>query len=562
MIPGETPRARIRNRLHSLKMERASWDSHWKELIEYIRPRAGRFYSTDRNQGAKKHTSIVNGTALWASRVLSSGMMAGITSPARPWFRLTTPDPKLAEFGSVRAWLHQVEERIRMALTRSNLYLALQQVYDDLGTLGVATLHIDEDAEDVLRAYTFPIGQYCLSNSARQRVDTVYRELSLTVRQVVQKFGLERCSDATKQAWKECRYDDWVEVVHCIHPNESYDKKMMGPPGMPFSSTWMELKAPEGAPMLQVGGYEEFPVMAPRWMAYGEDVYGSSPGMDALGDARALQVLEKRKAQLVDKIANPPMKASAGLRGQRASLLPGDVTYLADRSNNDVFEPAMVVPPQAVAVVGQEILQYENRINRAYYADLWLMLSQSDNPQMTAREVAERHEEKMLQLGPVMERLQDELLDPLIDRVFGILNRAMQIPEAPKELQGKELKVEYISVMAQAQKLLGTSSIERLASFVGHLKAVNEDITDKLNMDKMVDKYGEALGVIPEMIRTDEEVAAIRSQKAKAQQQMMAAQQVQQGAQAAKLLSETEVQDDNMLTRLMGNVPAGMAGIN
>lgn len=555
-MDAKTPRQRYLERHQFLKTERSSWDAHWKELAEHILPRRSRFQSSERNKGEKKsNQTIINGTPTWSARVLAAGMMAGITSPARPWFRLTTPDPEMAEFGPVREWLHVCEERLRMAFARSNTYMGLQLVYQDLGVFGSTAMLLEEDQEDVLRTYVFPVGQYCLATSERLAVDTIFRELSMTVRQVVRMFGLESCSRKVQDAYREHRLDEWVDVLHLIEPNSDVQPGKLGVAGQRFKSCWLEKNCPTDEPgFLREAGYHEFPLMAPRWTVTGEDVYGASPGMEALGDCRALQVLEKRKAMAVDKIVNPPMAAPSALMNQRATLLPGDVTYVDAVAAGQGFRPAHEVPPMAVQVVGAEILRHEERIKTAFYADLWLMLSQSDSPQMTAREVAERHEEKLLQLGPVLERLQDELLDPLIDRAFGILLRNGMLPEAPEELSGSELRVEYISMMAQAQKLLGTSSIERLASFVGNLAAVKSDVLDKVNFDELVDEYGNALGVKPDLIRTDEEVAELRAERADQVAQAQAAESAANAVQGAKVLSETDMQGDTALSRLVNNI--------
>ena len=546
-----TQKQRYQRRLAALKSERESWVSHWRELADYVLPRKARLLASDRSSaGQKRNQNIINGTATWASRVLASGMMAGITSPARPWFRLTTPDPELAEFGSVREWLHLSEERLREAFAKSNVYNVLHGMDAGLGVFGTAAGLFEEDVEDGLRGYLLPLGSFSLATSARQRVDTVYRELQLSVGQLVEQFGLKACSQRVQNLYTEGQLDTWVDVVHVLEPHRDVQPGLIGPRGMAWTSCWHEAQGGPDEGMLRMSGYQEFPVLAPRWDVTGEDVYGSSPGMDALGDIRALQVLERRKGQLVDKLVNPPMRGPSNVA--RASLLPGDFTPYDGSTTK--FEPAMEVHPQAVPAAAAEIREHEARIKTGFYADLWLMLSQSDSPQMTAREVAERHEEKMLQLGPVLERLQDELLDPLIDRAFAILARRGELPPPPDEMQGMDLRVEYISIMAQAQKLLGTSSIERLASFVGNLAAVKPEALDKLNIDELVDEYAGALGVKPDLVRTDEEVAAIRESRAQQMAAAQASEQATQAVQGAKVLSETDVSGDNALTRLLGNL--------
>lgn len=561
VLAGVPIRQRYEKRLTSLKNERASWDAHWRELAEHIQPRRSRFFQSERNKGDKKHGTIINGTPTWAARVLSSGMMAGITSPARPWFRLATPDPELNEYGAVKQWLHETEKRIREAIRKSNIYNALHLLYADIAIFGTSALHVEEDAEDYLRAYVFPIGSYCLANSARHAVDTVFRELSLTVGQVVEQFartadgGLDwsNTSPTVRQRYERGDVDQWVEVVHCIEPNRDVRPGLLGPAGMKFKSCWYEKSGGDPNIVLRQSGYEEFPTMAPRWAVTGEDVYGYSPGMEALGDCKTLQLLERRSLEVLEKIVRPPMVGPTSLLGVDVSLLPGGLTPVDEAKPGQSFRPAIEVNPQAYTAAAAEKREFEQRVKQSFFADLWLMLSQGA-PQMTAREVAERHEEKMLQLGPVLERLQDELLEPLINRVTGTLARNGDIPEMPEELHGMDLKVEYISILADAQKLLGTTAVERLAGFVGNLAAVNQEVLDKLNMDQMVDEYGDMLGVPPNLVRSDEEVDRLRAARAEATQQQAALEQAAQSAQAAKVLSEANLEGKNALTKMLGNM--------
>jgi len=554
--------------LHTqLYNERSSWIEHWREISEFIYPRRFRYLQTDRNRGTKKNEKLINNTAYIANRTLASGMHAGITSPARPWFHLTTPDPGLAERASVRSYLYTCEERMRVVFHRSNIYQALPLVYGDLGGFGTSALYVQEDDEDVIRAFVWPIGQYCLANSHRLAVDTVTREFSMTARQMAQFFGLEKCSEAVKNACKDqspqgggehANAEAWFDVIHVIEPNDKFQDGYLDKRGMRFSSKWLEKSGDTTVGLLRDEGFHEMPGMFPRWEVTGEDAYGYSCGMHALGDARALQLYERRAAQAADKLVNPPMKAPMSLRNQRASLLPGDITYVDTIQGGQNFTPAVEINPTSLNYFDNTIARLQRRIDSTFFADLWLMMQRDDRTQpATAREITERHEEKMLQLGPVLERLHDELLDPLIDRTFNIMNRKGLLPKPPRELQGVELRVEYVSIMAQAQKILATSGIERLASYVGSLASVQPDVTDKFDFDRSIDDYANALGTRPDLVRTEDDVKAIRAgrqKKADQNQQLMAA---TEAAKGAKTLSETNLEGDTALTRMLGAAGGG-----
>lgn len=550
----QTSKAAYLKRWDSLVGARNTYLTHWRDLAEQVRPRSSRFLTSDAtNAGAKRHGKIINGTPTWAARTLAAGMMAGITSPSRPWFRLTAPDPSLTEADPVKAWLHIVEERVREAIAKSNIYKCLHAVYSDLSTPGTAALHIDEDDETVLRGYVFPIGSYCLDANEKLDVDTMYRETTLSVRQMVRKFGLKACGMSVQDAYREGRLDERIEVLHVIQPNENFKEGKIGAQGLKWSSCWLEKGGTEDK-MLRESGFVECPFVAPRWETTGEDVYGSSPAMDALGDCRALQLAEKRKATLIDKQTDPPMTGPTSLVG-KGSLLPGSFTAVDVVAPGQAYRPAQEVNPAAIQVIGMELREIEKRIKTAFYADLWLMLAQADGA-MTAREVVERREEKLLQLGTVLENLHCELLNPLIDRVFAILQRRGMLPPAPEELQGQQLKVEYISIMAQAQKLLGTTSIERLTTFVSNVAAVKPDVLDKLDTDQIVDEYGGMLGVPPVIIRPDDAVAEMRAQRAQAQQQAQQMAQAQQVAETTKTLASADTEGDNALTEMLRGLGA------
>ncbi len=552
-----TPLQQYRRRHTALKTERSTHDVAWKEISEVILPRRSRFFVSDANKGTKKETKIYNSKPTSASRTQAAGMMGSVSSPARKWMRFTTVDPELRELKAVKEWLDLCEDRVLEVLSKSNAYNALHNVYADIGGFGTAAMLVEEDEKAVIRCYVFPIGSYCLAQNAMGVVDTCFREFAMTVRQLVEMFGAENCSDTVQNAFKEGSFDAQHTVVLVLEPNQNYEEGKLGAAGMRVRTCWYEANASDtgrDAKFLREGGYVENPLMTPRWNVTGEDTWGSGPGHEALGDAKMLQLLEKRKMQAFDKIVNPPMRAPTSLIGQRSSLLPGDVTHVDGNGAGQTFAPAMEVNPAAMTEFREAIRESQFRIDDAFFASLWLTMQRIDAGKMTATEVTARQQEQMLLLGPVMERLEDELLRPLIERVFAILMRSGRLPEAPPELEGQELKVEYISIMAQAQKLLGTSNIERLMTFVGHLVAVDPSVIDKIDLDQTVDEYGDAVGVPARIIRSDDEVAKMRERRAAAQQQAQQAEQAAAAVQGAKVLSETDTGSDNALTRIMNNL--------
>lgn len=557
----------------TLESERSSFLTHWKDLSNFILPRRAQFNTSETNKGDKKNQNIIDSTATLAARTLRSGMMGGVTSPARPWFRLTTQDPDLAEVGAVKEWLHLVSQRMTTVFLRSNLYKALPVVYGDIGVFSTAAMMVEEDFDHVIRCYAFPIGSYMLANNDKLKVDVFFREFRLTVRQIVQRFATYKeksgspdwsnISSHVKGLYDRSNLEAWVDICHVIQPNREYSPSKFA--SKQYESCYYEkgtqqsgnYMAHEGDKYLRISGYDYFPVLAPRWEVTGEDVYGTEcPGMIALGDIKQLQHGEKRGMQAIDKMVNPPMVGPSSLRGQKASILPGDVTYSDEREGTKGFRPAHEVH---FRLVEHEEKQERKRylIRRAFYEDLFLMLAESDRRQITAREIDERHEEKLLALGPVLEQLNQDCLDPLIDIAFDIMERQGLIPPPPEELQGLDLKVEYISIMHQAQKLAGLAGIDRFMRFSGEVAQFKPEVLDKIDGDQLLDEYGEITGVPPRIIRPDDAVAEIRQGRAQMEQAQQQAEVIGQGAKAAKDLASVDMEKQSMLKALMEQQQAG-----
>lgn len=544
----------VQRRLTALRneLESQGWKSHWREINELVSPRSGRWLVMDRNRGAKKHNRIINSTASQSSKRLAAGMMAGITSPGRPWFTLTVPEPALADQADVKEWLHVNTQRMRDVFARSNLYNVLPPLYRELGDYGVGCMLALEDDDEVVRFYPFTIGSFYLAADDKFRVNTFYREFEMTVAQVVQRWGTDGCSERTKSLYQSKQLDAMISVVHAIQPNFWRETGRRDNRNLPFVSIYFEAGAEEDR-LLSRSGFEEFPVLAPRWETIGEDVYGSNcPGMEALGDVKQLQHQELRKGEVIDKIARPPMTAPSSLKNRTASQLPGDITYVDVSQGQNGFQPVYTPNPQAIMALHEDIESVSQRIKSAYFEDLFLMLANDSRSGITAREIEERHQEKLLMLGPVLERLNDELLDPLIDRVFAIMLRRGLITQPPEALEGVDLKVEYVSILAQAQKAIDLTGIERLTTFVGSVSAIYPAAAKKLKPLELVDAYADRLGTPPQILATNDQAEAeiLAQQQQAAAAQMMAA--IQPAADAAKKLSEANVEGDNALTRLVG----------
>ena len=541
-----TDREKIYTRWGQLKAERASWMAHWKEISDYLLPRSGRFFIQDRDKGWRRHNNIYDSTGTRSLRVLAAGMMSGMTSPARPWFRLTTANPELDDQGEVKMWLAQCQKVMLDIFARSNTYRALHSMYEEIAAFGTGASIILPDYQNVIHHYPLTTGEYCIATNYRGEVDTLYREFQKTVHELVAEFGYENCSNSTKSLYDRGSLDQWVTIVHAIEPRSDRDHTKSDSMNMAWKSCYFELNG-ERSKYLRESGFSKFPAVVPRWATVGGDIYGNSPGMEALGDIKQLQHEQLRKAQAIDFKTKPPLQVPTSMKNRDIEALPGGISFVDMGSPSAGIKTAFEVNLDLSHLLA-DIGDVRERIRGSFYADLFLMLANQTEARMTATEVAERHEEKLLMLGPVLERLQNELLDPLIDITFDRMIEAGIVPPPPESIQGINLNVEYVSMLAQAQRAVGTNSIDRFVGTLGQVAQYKPEVLDKLDTDKWADSYADMLGVDPELIVQKEQVDQIRLQRAQAQAKQAQMDQLNQASQTAKNLGQTPTNGQNAMT--------------
>lgn len=539
----QAPRDRLYTRWSALKSERSTWWSHWSEISDYVLPRSGRFFLQDRNRGQKRHNNILDNTGTKALRVLAAGMMAGMTSPARPWFRLATPDADLNKSPAVKLWLSQVTRLMLDIFAKSNTYRALHSMYEELGAFGTAASIVMPDYQNVIHMYPLTTGEFCLAQNWKGEVVTLYREFQKTVGEMVTEFGRDKCSTSVQNLWDMGSLDQWITIVHAIEPRTDRDSTKRDNLNMPWKSVYFELNGAKDK-FLGESGFKNFPAIAARWATSGGDIYGNSPGMDALGDIKQLQHEQMRKAQGIDYMTKPPLQVPASMKGRDIDTLPGGISFVDQAGPGNAIRTAFDVRLDLSHLLG-DIQDVRERIRGAFSADLFLMLANSTNNAMTATEVAERHEEKMLMLGPVVERLHSEMLDPLIETTFEHMLAAGIVPPPPPELHGMDLNVTYVSMLAQAQRAIATNGIDRFVGNLGQVASFKPDVLDKFDSDVWADKYSDMLGVDPEFVVPSDKVALIRNARAQAQAQAQKIAQVEQAASAAQKLGTVQTPSGN-----------------
>jgi hypothetical protein len=439
-------------------------------------------------------------------------------------------DEALAQRANVKAWLHEVQTRMLAIFARSNFYDQVHMLYRELSVFGTGVMLIENDARSVIRCRTLTVGEYCLDVNAEHRVDTLYRRVRMTPRQILEAWP-DTCPDSIRSMAASTAEQRWLTLLHAVEPNKERrpGAERQRSTERPYRSVYILIDG--GAATLEDGGYYEFPALCPRWNTTASDIYGSSPAMDALADCRMLQLMAEDGFDALELEVRPPVLNFTNR--QDLDTAPGAVNHVSTLgAGNQGVLPLYQVKPnlQHLEMAKEQIRQ---QIRSMLYNDLFLMVSGADK-RMTAFEVDIRNTEKMLLLGPVIDRLRSELFQPCIERVYGIMDRSGYIPIPPEELADMELKIEFISILAQAQKAAGLNGIMQTLGVVAQAAQVEPTAKDKLDFDEMIDLIGDMHGVPPKLIRSDEQVAEIRAQRAQQMQQMQQMEMMMRGAAIAK----------------------------
>jgi hypothetical protein len=554
-------RKHCQTRKAALMAERALYETDWRTVAEYVDPYAGRYLQ--QRTGTRRlpsRSKILNNTATRALRSMNSGFMGNHTSKARPWFVIGLPaaQKQVSEQADVRAWCDDVTQLIRDTLASSNFYTALPIFYNSRHLFGVGALCADEDPKDVVRWYSRNIGTYAVGFDNRGICDSLYYEFERTASQIQGEFGEDNLPQAVRDALANGRGDSKYMVQSLIEPNPNKKPGVQGPLFRPFRQVyWIEGAAADMHGCLDMGGHYEMRALCSRWDVTG-DVYGPSPALDSLGDIKQLQYLEGEKLRLIDLLAKPPLALPDSMRNRSASLDPGSKTYLTPMQTQQQVGPMYTPDARGLQAVQADIERVERRIEAAFFVDLFRMLDFLDERTRTAYEISERKEEKLTMLGPALESLTEETLDPAVTLTYASLQRAGRIPPVPQALDGIPLVIEYTSVMALALKAAGLGTIERTIGFAMQIAQANPNdpgALDKIDFDQAIDEFHSRAGSPARIVRSDEDVAARRAgreQQSKMQQMAQMAPAVKQMADAVKTAGEAVPQEGSALQGLAG----------
>lgn len=580
---GKTKRQRLDILRGELAYERHRYESRWQDLGTYILPNRYRRSFEDNESGSKiDYSKIIDPSATRAVRTAMAGMVSGGTNPASEWFRLTTPDPKLTKAKPVKSWLYDLTAQMNNIFLKSNIYQVLPLNYADAFTFGTACMLIEQHPTRVIHAYSFPCGSYWLGRDREGHINTFMREFQMTVWQLVNTFGdydpktgramWERFSPTIKSLWDNSQYHQRIDIRHCVYPNMDYDPDSIEPKHKKYSSDYYEIgnavksgrystSAGFEDRFLRESGYDHFPVLAPRWQVVGEDVYGvDQPGEVALGDIKQLQTMIKNKARGVELKMRPPLVADERLKTASVGVIPGHITWITEADGVPKVRSAYDVNFDLNHIT-MDIQDIRGSIRSTMLEDLFRFMESlraSGRTQITAREIDQHSAEQLSILGPFLHQLDQDQNKPLIETTFRhMADLGLLPPNPPPELQGVDLKIEYISILHQAQKAIRMSGLERYLSFTQSLTQTWPDVRHKVDTDEALEHYADMTGVPPKVVRSEDEVEEIKAAEAElaAQQQQMEAMQGE--AQVMKDLGAAKTEPNSALGQMVDQARAG-----
>ena len=507
------------SRYEKLEGQRQNWETHWQEVADYMQPRKADV-TKQRARGDKRMEQVFDSSPIQAVELLAASLHGMLTNPSTPWFTLRFKDEEIENEDEAKLWLEASTDAMYTAFNRSNFQQEIFELYHDLITFGTAAMFIEEDDDDIIKFSTRHINEVFIAENDKGRIDTIYRRFKISARAAMQKFG-EAVSSDVQSAFKKDPYKE-VEILHAVYPRSDFNPNKKDKKNMPFESVYIEFK---NGNELSVSGFREFPFVVPRYLKASNEIYGRSPAMTALPDVKMLNEMCKTTIKAAQKQVDPPLLVPDDEFLLPVRTVPGGLNFYRS-GTRDRIEPLNIGANNPLGLNMEQ--QRRDSIRAVFYVNQLMM---QDGPQMTATEVIQRNEEKMRLLGPVLGRLQSELLKPLIDRVFAILLRNNMLPAAPEFLSGRDIEIEYVSPLAKAQKSTELQSIMRAVEILGSLANV-APVFDYVNFDNLVKHLADIVGVPQKILKTQSQVNAERQQAAQQQEQMQQMQQLQQVAKA------------------------------
>ena len=515
----------IKKRCSALESDRQTWEDHWQDILDYVMPRKADVTFV-RSKGEKRTEVLFDSTAITANNLLAASLQGTLTSASLPWFHLKLRDEEANQDHDVQLWLEDSARRMYDMFNESNFNTEVHELYLDLTSIGTGAIFVEEGnngfEKDGIHFNCLHIAEYFIQENNTGKVDTLYRKYKLTARQAIEEFGEDNIGEKIIEAAKN-KPDKQFNFIHAVEPTKDYERATgKSATKLPFHSCHVCV---EDKMVVRTGGYNEFPYLVPRWAKATGEIFGRSPSYNALPDIKTLNKAVEIGLKAWAKAIDPPLLVQDdGVIG-RVRMTPAGITVVR---SDGAIKPLQIGSNWQITDMKEN--QLRTAIRQAYYSD---QLQLQEGPQMTATEVQVRYELMQRLLGPTLGRFQSEFLNPLIERVFGIMFRAGALMQQPDVIGGSKLDIEYVGPLARSQRMEEAVAIERLYQLAMNVAQVDPNIMDNIDHDTAIRMRAKLLGVPKTVMRGIDDVEDMREAKAQQQQAMMQQQMAQQQADTA-----------------------------
>jgi len=502
-----------------LKSRDSNWQTFREELAELFLPNRQGFLG-DETAGSERMDRILSSAPLLARRGLATAVSTMLRPPGRPWFSAQAFDERLNMSSDVRQWCEIVSSITYDAMydPRAHMEANLAQADDDLVTFGTAIVRVGWDTKERHLKYKARSlnGVYLIADSVGEINGAIVEYPDYTLRQIIERFGEQNLTEQMKGDLQSSRPDleKKYPLLHtCIPAKDAarFDIQVPGK-GFEYVSVWTSVTDRQH---LSIGGYYEFAYLTPRWDTTSGEIYGRSPAMVALNDARLLQAMTEDFIEAGHLALRPPTYSAMDMINGPLELWAGGHTQINMLGAQGNAEPIRAIQmgalPQGIADFMSAV---EQRIGAAFFRDV-LELPSAREKDLTATEINARLDQYMRQAAPVFTRIEHNYNAPHVNRVFSILSRAGMYPDPPPEIQGQPVKFTYESPIKVArQKAEALKIIEGMQMLLPSAQAF-PSLLDNFDPDALARLTGAKLDLPESLFTPVEQMAAMRAERAK-----------------------------------------------
>ncbi len=520
------------------KARRALYDDTWQEIADFMLPSRASF-TEKQMEGSNRRERIFDSTPEEAVESLAAGLHGMMTSRGQRWFYLAPQRAALSTNVQVKRWSAAVTEIMYSVFNSpaSGFHTQIDQCYQDLSALGNCMLFTETTSpESPVVFQSRHMSKCCFATNFYGVVDTVFYSEMYPLGMVVKRFGAENLPDNLKRAYENGQSGKEVELLHAVMPRDADEiKGKIGSTSMPYGSYWI---LSEHKTLLSEGGYRDMPYNAARWRVRTGESYGTGPGERMLPEVRMLNEMYKTVMKAGQKALDPPLQVPDDTFIGPIRTRPSGLSYYRANSQAKI-EP---IESRHRVDIGIELLEMQRQlIRRGFFQDAFDITSDSDGVNVKATFTMQRRDDKFRRLSPVFSRLDSELLEPIIARVYSVLDAKGMLPPPPAVMENEGVRVEYISPVARAMRTAEADDLLRLLELAAPLAEIDPDASLNIDADKAVRVAGiELFNVPPEIMRSEAEVKRMREQRSEERQTEQALVSGQAAATALKDVSSAQ----------------------